>query len=64
METHCSCGLLLVTKKEIENGKCTYCDTENESQYCDLCGIELEPEEYERAICCSCVEEIIDRKMF
>ena len=64
MEMYCSCGLLLVTKKEIENGKCQYCDAANESEYCEICGTELDPEEYDRGICYACVEEIIDRGMF
>lgn len=64
MEMYCACGLMLVTKKEIENGKCNYCDTANESEYCEICGSELDPEEYDRGICYACVEEIIDRGMF
>lgn len=64
MEMYCECGLLLVTKKEIENGKCNHCDDVNEPEYCEICGAELDPEEYDSGICYACLEEIIDRGMF
>ena len=64
MEMYCSCGVALVTEEEIENGKCSYCENADESEYCEICGAELDPEEYDRGIWYACVEEIIDRGMF
>ena len=55
MEMYCECGMLLVTEEEVENGRCIYCYNRNEDEYCEICGVGLDPEEYDRGICYACV---------